>query len=396
MAVRPNQQMMLDHLRPGAWRTQTTGPNQPTPGVGGNPGRPIDTYQPPTGAPWSGPGLPARVGVDVTTTRKNSLLNSLMSPEALAALGMGGLGFASNMLNSKADAKEGQANRDFTGQQNELDRAARLRELMAAISGDELDDLRARQGAHMDTFAMDPVSQSRDMFSAGLLRDIAGRGAAHVAPGQGITNPFQVSDASMNFLSPDALAENASRFYGAAGSLNPNAQKADLGAMGFGDAGVARQGSMNTTIDAAGQRYTDLNAARRAALTPPSPALSTGPTGPTGRPATGPGSPHPNNPDWVLKADGTGYELAAKKKGGGIGSLLGKIAMMAAPFAMMAVPGLQGPGMGMMLARAGASAGLGAMGTKLQGGSGKQMAANAAYSGAMSAGGDYFNRGSRR
>lgn len=246
MAVRinQNQQQFLDQLRMGDWRTQQI-PNRLPPSTG-------PTF--PTGTPGDGgaPMTRPRTDIDVNVSNRNGLLNSLMSPEAIAAIGMGGLGFASGIMGSRANASEGRLTRE---QHN--------RELLAAQSGDALEDMRLRQQGYMNTLQQDPVSQARALFSANMLRDLAGHGSSRVAPGQGVTNPFSVSPESMNFLSPDALADNASRFYSAAGSLDPNQQRPDLAAMGFGDAGAARQGGVDSTIQSAADRYEKLRRQQR-------------------------------------------------------------------------------------------------------------------------------------
>ena len=170
-----------------------------------------------------------------------------LSPEAYAAIAQGGLGVGEALLRNR------QAN---------ADRETRMRELLAGITTDELDRDFQRQRAYMDTFSMDPVSQQRDLFSANILRDLAQRGPTRV-DARGVMNPFQASSTSMGFLAPSALAENASRFYGAAGSLNPSAQRPNLGRMGFGAAGDPYQDQMETTIQSAEDRYNALNQQRR-------------------------------------------------------------------------------------------------------------------------------------
>src|SRR3990167_11407249 len=189
----------------GAWRTQG--------GSGGG-------YQGPTPRQEVA-GIDNRLGakfdVNVQQANKNSFLNSLTSPEALAALGMGGLGFASNMLSSNAEGRERQ-----------LDRDIEMRRLLSGIAGDDLTDQRTRQQLYLGSLGMDPVSQSRDLFSANLLRDIAGHGPQQIEPGQGNVNRFTPSEGTMGFLAPGALAENAGRFYGAAGALDPNQARPDM------------------------------------------------------------------------------------------------------------------------------------------------------------------------
>ena len=253
MSVRTAPQI-ADPRMEGAWRTQrTTGPYT-SGAVGGDPNRPLTSYQPPMNINPV-PANPATYNVNVQQANKNSFMNSLMSPEALAAIGVGGLGFASNMLSSKNDGRERQ-----------LDRDLEMRRLLAGIAGDEMNDTRTRQQLYLGSMGMDPVSQSRDLFSANLLRDIAGRGPQNIVPGQGNVNPFTPSEGTMGFLAPSALAENAGRFYGAAGAIDPNQARPNMAAMGFGDAGAAQQTRVDSTINDAAARHASASQARRDAL----------------------------------------------------------------------------------------------------------------------------------
>ena len=376
MSVRTAPQI-ADPRMEGAWRTQqTTGPYTSSGAVNSN--MPSGGIQvPTTGAPWAGP-MGGNLNVNVQQANKNSFMNSLMSPEALAALGMGGLGFVSNMLSSRNDGKERQ-----------LDRDLEMRRLLAGIAGDDLVDQRTRQQLYLGSMGMDPVSQSRDLFSANLLRDIAGRGPQQIVPGQGNVNKFTPSESTMGFLSEGALAENAGRFYGAAGALDPNQARPDMSAMGFGPAGAAQQGRVDSTINDAAARHAASTQARRDALL--------GSIEGTGGPSSGNAvdaqgqqivNPDPSRLVW----DPQRKAFVKKDDGGSKMGTFGKILGMAAPFALMAVPGLQGAGIGMMAARAGASAGIGMATAKMQGASGRQALANGAINGGMSVGGDYFNR----
>jgi hypothetical protein len=209
--------------------------------------------------PGEAPGADLPPSPTMTTQQpsaRDRLLASITSPEGVAAISMGGLGIGQSLLQNRANSRE-----------NERDRAMTREQLLAQLYGDEQDDLRLRQQGHMNTFAMDPVAQQRAMFGAGLLRDVAANGPARIAPGQGVTNPASISGDTLGFLSQEALADNASRFYAAAGSLaGPGAPSADLASMGFGAAGAARQPQMDATISAANDRYETLGRERRDAL----------------------------------------------------------------------------------------------------------------------------------
>lgn len=370
MTMRSSQiEMPLDSA---PWRTQTR-PTFPGGGIQPN-GMPSGQVP---GMPFN-PTMPTsnmNINANLVQSNKNSFLNSLMSPEAIAGMAMGGLGFASNYLSNRSANQNSQADRDL-----------RMKELLAGISGDELTDMRARQQAYLGSTQMDPVSQSRDLFSANLLRDIAAGGPGHVTPGQGNTNPAHVSDATMGFLSPGALAENASRFYGAAGAIDPHQAHPDLASMGFGDAAGKYQGQMDTTITDAGARYDALNKSRRDALLG---SINTGQDGGdvTNAQGTTLHNPDPSRYQW----DPAKKTWVPIQHGSKLGTI-GRIAGMVAPFALMAVPGLQGAGIGMMAARAGASAGIGALTSRMQGASAGQSLRNGAIGGAMTAGNDYFNR----
>ncbi len=254
MAYRQPNQPLVDPNLQAPWRTQSTGPYNPS----GSSNAIMEGMLPNTQIPGmtTRPTGPQTYNIGVQTSQKNGLLNSLMSPEALAAMGMGGLGFVGQMMNNSHDS-----------QQQGMNREMQMRQLLASIATNQMDDQRTRQLGYLNSTQMDPVSQSRDLFSANLLRDVAGHGPTHYAgDGSGAQNPFSVSQGTMNFLSPGALAENASRFYGAAGSVDPNQAHPDLAAMGFGPEGTARQAGMDQTINAAGQRAQQLQQERKNAL----------------------------------------------------------------------------------------------------------------------------------
>lgn len=348
----------------------------PQTGSDGGYGAPRPTQ--PYDIPYTPPPVSVNANINKTNTNKNSLLNSLMSPEAIAAMAVGGLGIGSNIMNNRADARENQLNRDM-----------RMRELMAGMAGDDQNDARTRQIAYLDSTQMDPVKQQRDLFSANLLADIARTGPQHIVPGQGNVNPAHVSDNTMGFMAPDALASAASRFYGAAGSVDPHQAHPDLAGMGFGAAGTANQTQMDQTINDAGARAEAMSKARRDAL------LGTIDT--SG--GTANGDIQNAQGTTLHNPDPSRYQWDANKKtwvpiqhSGGKMAMLGKIMGMAAPFALMAVPGLQGAGAGMMMARAGASAGIGALTSKMQGATTGQSISNGGTGAMMTMGNDYFNR----
>lgn len=342
-----------------------------------------NAYMPGVDYPTAPPVLPSRrandprwqmqgsVQADVipdspTTTTAGStrerLMRSILSPEGVAAIAMGGLGVGQAMLTNRANAAEGDKNRAFQRQQ-----------LLSQIAGDQMDDTRARQQGYMNTFAMDPVAQQRALFSASLLRDVAQNGPARVAPGQGVTNPVSVGSDTMGFLSPDALAENASRFYGAAGALGgPGVQHPDLAAMGFGAAGASRQAGMDQTITQANDRYEQMNRERRDTLMNGFAPGEHNPTEP-------PGNPDPSRYVWDA-ARKTWTPM--KKQGGGFLGVLGKIA----PFAAMAIP-FAGPALGMTaMAANGLATGVGVAGALAN----RNPMGAAQYGAGF--GQDYFNR----
>lgn len=168
-----------------------------------------------------------------------------------AALAIGGLGAGSSILNNRAQSNLNAANR-----------RQRFYELLSGLNTDQLNENFRGQQANLNSTQLDPYAQARAGFSAGILRDKAFNGAPHVGRG-GVTNPFNAGPAAEQFLNNNALAENASRFFGAAGSLNPDAQIPNLAEMGLGDAGIAHQGGLNSTIAAAGADRNFLQNQRR-------------------------------------------------------------------------------------------------------------------------------------
>src|SRR5688572_1677563 len=102
MAV--TRQPFPDPHTPGGWRTQP-GPNMPNGPVGGNPGRPLDSWQGPMITQPFPTASNSNVNLNVSTRNRNSFMDSIRSPEALAALGMGGLGLASNLLGNRAQGQ---------------------------------------------------------------------------------------------------------------------------------------------------------------------------------------------------------------------------------------------------------------------------------------------------
>lgn len=297
-----------------------------------------------------------------TTSNKDRILKSITSPEGMAAIMSGGLGVGASLLQTNANAAEGAKNRDML-----------MRQLLSNATGDQLSDMTTRQQGYLNSFQQDPVHQQKQLFAAGLLRDVAGNGAAHIGPGQGVTNPVSVGADTMGFLSQDALAGNAARFYGAAGSLNPSAPAPNLAQAGFGAAGAAQQGGMQSTIDQAGQRYQQLQNQRRDELMG---SMGQGQSNP-GEP---PGNPDPSKYHWDPIRKGF---MPTEQHHNGLLSILGKVA----PFAAMAIP-FAGPALGMsMMAASGLSAGVGAAGALAN-----HNATGAAQYGA-GFGQDYFNRG---
>jgi hypothetical protein len=342
-----------------------------------------------------------------TTSNSGGFMNALRSPEGIAAATTGGLGLIEGILRSKGDAKQAAAEREM-----------RMRELLNGIGRDEQANLFDRQRAYLDSTQMDPAAQARHLFSASALGDLAGRGATRVGPG-GVQNPFRPSAQTQGFVGPEALAEHAARFYGAAGSINPAAARPDLSAMGFGQAGAARQGQVTGEIDAAGQQLAALNSQRRSDLLGSLQGGGQGPVTQNGPQLDGMNDQMRTSAAWqdwmrqqgedparVSLNDSQRRALQAHMAANGIqfgpgmeidpagnvnqdqgvsryARTAGKIGLMAAPFALMAVPGLQGAGMAAMLGRAGASAGLGYLGGGARG---------AAVGAASSLGGDYFTR----
>lgn len=290
---------------------------------------------------------------------RKSFLDALMSPEGMAAAVSGGLGVGQAFLQNRSNA-------NLQREQQVYDRQALLAQLLNGANADQQGDYLARQQAHMNTFAMNPVAQQRHLFTAGVLGDLAQRGPTRVGGG-GVSNPFQTSAQTQGYVQPDALAEAASRFYGAAGALNPQATPADLSAMGFGQAGAARQQSVHDSINRSRNTINDLNTQRRSDLIN---MLQQGGQGQQGGPA-------PEGYEYDKK---TGQ---LKKKGGGFLGFLKK----ALPIASMAIP-FVGPGIGLGLLGATSTAALGAgagIGSQL-------LAGRGGGGGAMPPQQDYFTR----
>lgn len=345
----------------GAWRTQSqaVAPRDQVGNVNGT----IDKLM--------------NVNANVTSQQKNSLLNSMMSPEALAALGMGGLGIGSAYMTNKANAAEGAKNRQ-----------AQLNALLSGITGDELDDTRQRQIAYLNSTQMDPISQSRDLFSGAMLGELAKNGPM-TADSSGLHNTFSPSSAAMNFMSPEALAENAARFHAAAGQVNPGAPHADLSAMGFGAAGASRQGQVDTSINDAAARYQQLQGQRRQELMgtigagrPGGPEALADGTVPIRK---GDGTPIPNPDPAHYVLDQNRSLWVPKQEGGGHASLLKHILGGAALVGSSFIPGMPAV-VAPYLMSAGVGMGVGGVKGAINGAVGQGINQG------MGAATDYFNR----
>lgn len=245
-------------------------------------------------------GTPDPVSRAPQQSPKNKLLSSFLTPEALAALTSGGLGVASALLSNNAAGDRNEA--QLAVERERIAQAGNI--ARAGVEGDALTDLRTRQLEYLNSLQMDPVAQQRHLFRANILRDMASAGPPVAGGGRGVTNPMTPSPYTMGFLAPDALAENASRFYAAAGSIDPNQQRPDLAGMGFGEAGANRQQLVDQTIDNSQEMQNDLLTRRRDALAGQVTGTGTQPAGatPTGNQV---GAPHPSDPRYVMGPNGS-------------------------------------------------------------------------------------------
>lgn len=200
---------------------------------------------------FGGGNAAASASPAIASAGRSRLMNSLSSPEAIASIASGGLGFASNLLSNRA-----------AQQANQQNIRAQVASQLAGATADEQSQDFARQQAYMNTFNQNPVNQAKQTFRTAALGRLAERGPVQLSQGGGVTAPTSYGDLSAQYLSPDALAENASRFYGAAGALNPSAQVPDLSAAGFSQGGQY-QGGLNDAVAQALARMQALSRQRR-------------------------------------------------------------------------------------------------------------------------------------
>lgn len=147
-------------------------------------------------------------------------------------------------------------NNKQAGEQSDADRQAQLRQFLAALTSqdanlanDQLNEGLTRDQAYMNTFSQNPVGQQQDIFRAAAMAKLGNVGAPHVGPG-GVSNTADFAPQAQQFLSNDALAGAAGRFYGAAGALSPSAPVADLASMGFNAGSPATQQAQLGASDA--------------------------------------------------------------------------------------------------------------------------------------------------
>lgn len=222
-----------------------------------------------TSAALAGSTVPASLAATTPTIAAGGGLSAatkfLTSP-AGASLVSGGLQAGMGIANNKANAAEGAANRQ---QQRDT--------LLSQIGGDEQQDNLSRDTAYLNSTQMNPVKQQQDIFRAGIMRAMGQQGAPQIQRGQGVVNKFDAAPTANQYLGDESLANAASRFYGAAGTVSNNAPPADLSKMGFNTNTEELQSKLDTSISDARQGRDTLAQQRRDALlgriTPPKPPI---------------------------------------------------------------------------------------------------------------------------
>lgn len=194
-------------------------------------------------------------------------ISKFLTSPAGASMVSGGLQTGQNILNNKANASEGAANRQ---QQRDM--------LLSQIGGDEQQDNLSRDTSYLNSTQMNPVKQQQDLMRAGVMKAMATQGAPQIQRGAGVVNKPDLSGPANQFLSDPALAASAARFYGAAGTVSNNAPPADLSSMGFKTNTDALQSKLDTSVSDARQGREALSQQRRDALlgriTTPKPPVS--------------------------------------------------------------------------------------------------------------------------